>query len=419
LRLEATGRALLLSALALALLYALFRDPVILAVAGTLLALLLYSACATLLTTKRLNKVSVEPDSVEVRLVAGDSRAIEVRLRSNWPAMVSVRHPMAFCKARPQPYKLNEALVLEFSPALAGEYQSDWLELEAEAPFKAFAACARVPLRTVVTVVPRVVAVAVRALELLASMGATGHEVPALAVGRGTEYAETREYMPGDDLRRMDWKATARLQKLMIKEFHQDLGGGVNIVYDIKVAGPVTRDEAAAEFLTLATALTAQAVPYAITIVNEKNEMKTLEFEDARTALLTAIRVALRVAEVDYGVLYELLEPHTTKEALALLKMIEQTVEEKERMGRPKEALDTVVVTCLLGDLAWLMDLHETLKASNRRLVIHVPSRAWLDSKTLEQAYLEYERLGRLLAKFKRLGIEVRTGPSKISMVAL
>jgi hypothetical protein len=99
--------------------------------------------------------------------------------------------------------------------------------------------------------------------------------------------------------------------------------------------------------------------------------------------------------------------------------MIEQTVEEKERMGRPKEALDTVVVTCLLGDLAWLMDLHETLKASNRRLVIHVPSRAWLDSKTLEQAYLEYERLGRLLAKFKRLGIEVRTGPSKISMVAL
>jgi len=409
----------LLSALALALLYALFRDPVILAVAGTLLALLLYSACATLLTTKRLNKVSVEPDSVEVRLVAGDSRAVEVRLRSNWPAMVSVRHPMAFCKARPQPYKLNETLVLEFSPALAGEYQSDWLELEAEAPFKAFAACARVPFRTVVTVVPRVVAVAVRALELLASMGATGHEVPALAVGRGTEYAETREYMPGDDLRRMDWKATARLQKLMIKEFHQDLGGGVNIVYDIKVAGPVTRDEAAAEFLTLATALTAQAVPYAITIVDERNEMKTLEFEDARTALLTAIRVALRVAEVDYGVLYELLEPHTTKEALALLKMIEQTVEEKERMGRPKEALDTVVVTCLLGDLAWLMDLHETLKASNRRLVIHVLSRAWLDSKTLEQAYLEYERLGRLLAKFKRLGIEVRTGPSKISMVAL
>lgn len=409
----------MLSALALALLYALFRDPVILAVAGTLLALLLYSACATLLTTKRLNKVSVEPDSVEVRLVAGDSRAVEVRLRSNWPAMVSVRHPMAFCKARPQPYKLNETLVLEFSPALAGEYQSDWLELEAEAPFKAFAACARVPFRTVVTVVPRVVAVAVRALELLASMGATGHEVPALAVGRGTEYAETREYMPGDDLRRMDWKATARLQKLMIKEFHQDLGGGVNIVYDIKVAGPVTRDEAAAEFLTLATALTAQAVPYAITIVDERNEMKTLEFEDARTALLTAIRVALRVAEVDYGVLYELLEPHTTKEALALLKMIEQTVEEKERMGRPKEALDTVVVTCLLGDLAWLMDLHETLKASNRRLVIHVLSRAWLDSKTLEQAYLEYERLGRLLAKFKRLGIEVRTGPSKISMVAL
>jgi hypothetical protein len=98
--------------------------------------------------------------------------------------------------------------------------------------------------------------------------------------------------------------------------------------------------------------------------------------------------------------------------------MIEQTVEEKERMGRPKEALDTVVVTCLLGDLTWLMDLHEALKAGGRRLVVHVPLGAWLDSKTLEQAYLEYERHVRLLAKLKRLGMEVRAGPSKIPMVA-
>ena len=33
------------------------------------------------------------------------------------------------------------------------------------------------------------------------------------------------------------------------------------------------------------------------------------------------------------------------------------------------------------------------LKASDRRLMLHVPSGAWLDSVTLEQAYVDYERL--------------------------
>jgi len=421
LRLKATGRALLLSALALSLLHALFRDLVILLAAALSLALALYSACAALLRAKCLRKVVAEPDSVELRMAAGSNQSVEVKLRSSKSLAVSVRHPIAFCEARPRPYKLNEVLTLEFSPSLAGVYQSDWLEVEAEAPLGAFSALARVPLKTSVTVLPRVVVAAVRALELLASTGATGHEVPAPVTGRGTEYAETREYVPGDDLRRVDWKATARLQKLMVKEFHQDSGGGVNLVYDLKVAGPVTRDVAAAEFLSLATALTAQAVPYAIITVGEGNELRTLEFEDARKALLAALRVALRAVEVDYGTLYELLEPHARREALALLKMIDQAVEERERRGWPREALDTVAVTCLLGDLTWLMDLHEVLKANGRRLVLHVPSGAWLDSETLEQAYLEYERHARLLAKLKRLGMEVEVvahGPLRAPVCA-
>jgi hypothetical protein len=54
------------------------------------------------------------------------------------------------------------------------------------------------------------------------------------------------------------------------------------------------------------------------------------------------------------------------------------------------------------------MDVHEAVKARDRRLMLHVPSRIWLDSETLEQAYVDYERQLRLMAKLKRLGIEVR-----------
>ncbi len=40
--------------------------------------------------------------------------------------------------------------------------------------------------------------------------------------GIGIEYYSTREYVPGDDYRYIDWKATARLQRIMIKEFEEE-----------------------------------------------------------------------------------------------------------------------------------------------------------------------------------------------------
>jgi len=48
------------------------------------------------------------------------------------------------------------------------------------------------------------------------------------------------------------------------------------------------------------------------------------------------------------------------------------------------------------------------LKASGRRLMLHVPSGAWLDSVTLEQAYVDYERRVRLAATLRKLGVEAR-----------
>jgi uncharacterized protein (DUF58 family) len=406
LRLKAAGKTLILSAAALALLYGLFQDPILLLTAAAAAALAFYSLCAALWKMRQLKRLAVKPDHVELRLVAGTTQAVEVKIESAGQAVVFVEHPLSFCRVKPQPCKVNEALALEFSPSLAGVYEADWLEVEADAPFKAYAVRVQLPFKTSLTVLPMVVPAAVRALELLAAMGATAYEVPVQAIGRGTEYAETREYAAGDDLRRVDWKATARLQKLMVKQFHEDAGGAVNLIYDLKAAGPVTRDEAAAEFLTAATALTAQATPYTITLVDEQNRLKTMKFRDARTALLTAVKTALKAVQVDYGILYELVEPQAMKEALMLLKLMDQTVEEKALLLA--EAADTIAVTCLLGDLTWLMDVHEALKARDRRLMLYAPSRIWLDSETLEQAYIDYERQVRLMAKLKRLGIEVR-----------
>ena len=52
------------------------------------------------------------------------------------------------------------------------------------------------------------------------------------AKGRSAEFSGYREYIPGDDMRYVDWNAFARLDKLYIKEFMEEKEGRVNIYLD-------------------------------------------------------------------------------------------------------------------------------------------------------------------------------------------
>jgi len=52
------------------------------------------------------------------------------------------------------------------------------------------------------------------------------------SVGISTEYASSREYVPGDDLRFVDWKATARTGKLIVKEFESQTSSSYLIIVD-------------------------------------------------------------------------------------------------------------------------------------------------------------------------------------------
>jgi len=408
---EAPGKTLVFSALALVLFYALFQDVVILLAAIAAAALMLFTLFTVLLRARWIRRnCRAKPQEVSIRLVAGTVGTAKISVEAPKRMAVRVEHPMKFCAVKPQRCGTNEEITLEFAPKIAGTYNSGGLMLAVASPLNAFTVRVEVPFRTSLTVIPRVVPMAVRALELAAAMGALAYEVPLQAVGRGTEYAETREYLPGDDLRRLDWKATARLQKLMVKQYHQDAGGKTVLVYDVKAAGPISRDVAVTEFLNNAVALAVQNLPYAITIVDEKGETRTMEFKDARTALLSAVKYALMAVEVDYAFLYEFMEPQASREALMLLRVLgEEPLPLSKGKPLSEEPFNATVISCLLGDLTWLLDLHERARMRGGRLVVYAPSKVWLDSPTLEQAYLDYERWLRLVAGLKRRGVEVMT----------
>src|SRR3954452_19419363 len=72
-------------------------------------------------------------------------------------------------------------------------------------------------------------------LELLAKVVVEGfinglHRSPHL--GSSMDFAEHRAYMPGDDIRRIDWKLFARSDRHFIKEFEADTNTNFTVLVD-------------------------------------------------------------------------------------------------------------------------------------------------------------------------------------------
>lgn len=63
------------------------------------------------------------------------------------------------------------------------------------------------------------------------SMNMSGNR-KSLQKGSSTEFSDFREYMPGDDLRRIDWNAYGRLDRLYIKEYMEEKEAVVSILLD-------------------------------------------------------------------------------------------------------------------------------------------------------------------------------------------
>jgi len=52
--------------------------------------------------------------------------------------------------------------------------------------------------------------------------------------GRGVDFSEVRSYQPGDDIRAMDWRVTARTQKPHIKVFREERERPIMVVCDLR-----------------------------------------------------------------------------------------------------------------------------------------------------------------------------------------
>ena len=74
--------------------------------------------------------------------------------------------------------------------------------------------------------------------------------------GQGLDFEEVREYVPGDDVRRIDWNVTARMQVPHVKIFKEQKELTIYLFVDISASaraesGSFTRQKTSAEFAAL------------------------------------------------------------------------------------------------------------------------------------------------------------------------
>ena len=103
--------------------------------------------------------------------------------------------------------------------------------------------------------IPKEVLKKVRQIEIRTNREVTdvlGGQYHSVFKGRGMEFEEVREYLPGDEVRSIDWNVTARFGHPFVKKFKEERELTVMLIVDVSASGQFgsvrqTKNELAAE----------------------------------------------------------------------------------------------------------------------------------------------------------------------------
>jgi uncharacterized protein (DUF58 family) len=254
---------------------------------------------------------------------------------------------------------------------------------------------------------------------------------------RGEDYAGIRKYVSGDEYHRIEWKATARLRTLMIKEFHPEREATLQILIDAgesmhQQSYVGTRlDEALAVSELLVHSASESTHPLGVWVYDETALIKALapSLPGKQLGLLRELSLKLgggmRSASTEPAANVEL-----PKEAAivrhpflgdgriaAFMRQLRSTllsaykgsgvyraVEEAGRTGRENLL---VVLTDLHMNVDALAETASGKRESGVKTVVAQIGAPWRLCGELEDAYAQHEANARTLQRLQQLGLTV------------
>lgn len=197
------------------------------------------------------------PTEVGYTWTNGASRPARLRVRETRPDLLGGTQP-------PRPLVVPAgAAVTERLPVLGvsrGHEEAGEMHIDSVGPLGLGLRRRRVPLPWSATVFPPLVSLRLRASVAQALKRRDAGMKPIRRLGEGRFFESLREWVPGDDLRHIDWKATARRRKVITRQYEEERRQQLLLVMDTgrlmtaDVAGVARLDYAVQAALELAYA---------------------------------------------------------------------------------------------------------------------------------------------------------------------
>ncbi|MCU0570876.1 MAG: DUF58 domain-containing protein [Oculatellaceae cyanobacterium Prado106] len=159
-----------------------------------------------------LQRLSIGRENPVHLTVKTRDRPATLQIRDDYPQAFTVNPPVLTVSL---PARHQEDLTYTVFPAQRGEYDWGRIQVRQLGTWGLGWSDWKVPQPQTVAVYPDLIGL--RSLSIKLSLQTTGNIRQAKRLGTGTEFAELREYSTGDDPRLIDWKATARRSRLLLR----------------------------------------------------------------------------------------------------------------------------------------------------------------------------------------------------------
>jgi uncharacterized protein (DUF58 family) len=168
------------------------------------------------------NRAQVELDNLTAREIAGE-------LADAIPATCSAQRARTQFRLPPRGRFVHRYL---FTPSRRGDHRFGDLTLRLAGPWRLALRQARFPAARTVRAYPDVQALARDALALANPRAESGLARLRRSLGEGREFESLRDYVPGDDVRAIDWKTTAKRSRPIARQYQPERNQTVMLLLD-------------------------------------------------------------------------------------------------------------------------------------------------------------------------------------------
>ena len=159
-----------------------------------------------------LDRLSVDRDNLIRLAIKSSNDKASVRIKDYYPQQFSVSTDTLQVTLPPN---TTEELTYTINPDSRGEYEWGDIQIRQLGNWGLAWRDWKITAKEKVSIYPDLIGL--RSLSIRLSLESTGAMRQARRLGNGTEFAELREYRTGDDIRLIDWKATARRSRPVVR----------------------------------------------------------------------------------------------------------------------------------------------------------------------------------------------------------